>query len=131
MAKDMLKVHRGIPRPPQEFEVGAGSIIQGLEAAVQRIVPHGKEKDVLYYEVTIPYNYVYDHKGHLPEIPPKANLMFNIKLAEVEYTGRIISQNAGNGVVQAIRQMVLGFVLSLIWPWSARPQANRMGNNND
>ncbi|KAL3915138.1 MAG: hypothetical protein SGILL_005786, partial [Bacillariaceae sp.] len=132
-ARAMSNLQRGVPRLPLEFEVGAGNVLRGLEAAVQRMVPcncKDSDDDVLFYEVTIPYLYAYGHKGHLPDIPPSTDLMFDIKLIQVHYKKRTIKGSFGHRVASAIRQS-FSFVLSFLWRWNAPLHAVNNGNDGN
>jgi hypothetical protein len=91
-------------RPPLEFEIGKGSVIRGLEVAVQRMLPL---EDTV-YEVILPYSYAYGHRGHLPEIPPKSDLLFEIKLTKIDYKDKSAKGNCG-GWFKGIREMVERF----------------------
>jgi FKBP-type peptidyl-prolyl cis-trans isomerase len=60
-----------------QFEVGAKHVLLGLEVAVQRM----SEGQLV--EVTIPHLYGYGPRGHLPEIPPRSTLVFQLELVEI------------------------------------------------
>jgi FKBP-type peptidyl-prolyl cis-trans isomerase len=100
---------------PLEFEVGKGHVLQGLEAAVQRMAPSAE----IIHEVTIPHLYAYGHQGHLPEIPPQTDLYFEIKLERVEYKR---SSPPGTGW-WFVRMYPLVHLFrhfwAALWPWSA------------
>ncbi len=63
--------------PALEFEVGAGNVIRGLDIVVQRMI----QGEIV--EATIPHLYAYGSLGLYPRIPPKADLLFVVKLEKV------------------------------------------------
>lgn len=111
-------------RPPLEFQVGGGHVVRGLDAAVKRMVP---SKDIA-YEVIIPHLYGYGHRGHLPEIPPQTDLLFEVMLESVEYQSSK-SGRLGYSLFASIRKVVVVLFVwirsTVFWPW------NHLRNNQE
>jgi FKBP-type peptidyl-prolyl cis-trans isomerase len=82
-----------------EFEIGKGTVIRGLEVAVQHMLPL---EDTV-YEVILPHWYAYGHRGHMPEIPPKTDLLFEIKLQKIHYKN---SKRQRCGWFEGMREMI-------------------------
>ncbi|MHB8637067.1 MAG: FKBP-type peptidyl-prolyl cis-trans isomerase [Fimbriimonadaceae bacterium] len=66
-------------RTPFEFILGAGQVIKGWDQGVAGMKVGGTRK------LTIPYQLAYGVGGHPPVIPPKATLIFVIKLLQVAH----------------------------------------------
>ena len=62
---------------PFEFRVGAGQVIKGFDRGVIGMKTGGVRK------VHIPYELGYGRKGSPPQIPPRADLDFELELLEV------------------------------------------------
>jgi hypothetical protein len=89
-------------RPPLVFEIGKGSVVRGLEVAVQRMLPL---RDIV-YEVILPYSYAYGHRGHLPEIPPRTDLLLQVILEKIHYKN---TKDHRGGWFEGFREMVERF----------------------
>jgi peptidylprolyl isomerase/FKBP-type peptidyl-prolyl cis-trans isomerase FkpA len=63
---------------PFSFEVGKGSVIKGWEQGLVGMKIGGTRK------LTIPSDLAYGDKGHLPQIPPKSTLVFDIELVSIQ-----------------------------------------------
>ena len=63
---------------PFEFTVGAGMVIQGWEQGLVGMKMGGKR------QLSIPSALGYGESGSPPSIPPKAGLIFEIELLEIE-----------------------------------------------
>lgn len=66
---------RGVPF---SFTLGAGQVIKGWDEGVMGMT-EGQEKTL-----NIPYSKAYGERGRPPVIPPKANLIFDVKLVKIE-----------------------------------------------
>lgn len=65
-------------KDPFGFTIGKGDVIKGWDDGVAGMKIGGKRK------LTIPYTLGYGEKGNPPTIPPKATLLFDVELLEVE-----------------------------------------------
>ena len=65
-------------KDPFGFTLGKGEVIKGWDDGVVGMKIGGKRK------LTIPYALGYGEKGNPPTIPPKATLLFDVELLEVE-----------------------------------------------
>jgi FKBP-type peptidyl-prolyl cis-trans isomerase FkpA len=66
---------------PFPFTLGQGSVIKGWDQGVVGMKAGGKRK------LSIPSDLAYGDKGSPPKIPPKAALVFEIELIEIEGKG--------------------------------------------
>jgi hypothetical protein len=81
--------HGGQIRSPLEFEIGKGDVIQGLEIAVQRMIPSPCfASGRIVYQVTIPHLYAYGFRGHPPEIPSCSDVVLYVELVRVRYKNK-------------------------------------------
>jgi len=63
---------------PFDFTIGQGSVIVGWDKGVVGMKVGGQRK------LTIPYDMAYGVDGKPPDIPPRATLLFDIELLEVQ-----------------------------------------------
>lgn len=77
-------------RPPIEFQVGAGHVMEGWDVAVQHLV-QGQQA-----EVTIPFLFAYGEQGYLPKIPPRTTLVYRMELLSITRAKKNIERR-GNG----------------------------------
>jgi FKBP-type peptidyl-prolyl cis-trans isomerase len=69
-------------RTPFEFHIGAGEVIKGWDQGVAGMKVGGTRK------LTIPYELAYGEAGRPPVIPPKATLIFVVKLVKITHAGK-------------------------------------------
>jgi FKBP-type peptidyl-prolyl cis-trans isomerase len=72
------KFDSSVGRAPFVFHLGAGEVIKGWDQGVVGMRVGGTRK------LTIPSDLGYGDRGYPPDIPPKATLIFVIKLIKVE-----------------------------------------------
>jgi FKBP-type peptidyl-prolyl cis-trans isomerase FkpA len=63
---------------PFSFKLGAGAVIAGWDEGVTGMMVGGKRK------LWIPPALGYGRQGSLPEIPPNAELIFEVELLEIQ-----------------------------------------------
>jgi peptidylprolyl isomerase len=63
---------------PLKFQVAGGQMIQGFDEGVRGMRIGGKRK------VRIPWQMAYGEEGRPPVIPPKADLVFDLELLDVQ-----------------------------------------------
>jgi len=68
-------------RTPFEFTIGAHEVIEGWDQGVAGMKVGGARK------LTIPYQLAYGEAGR-PGIPPKATLIFIVKLMKITHAGK-------------------------------------------
>jgi FKBP-type peptidyl-prolyl cis-trans isomerase len=73
----MFDTSNGPGKKPFEFTIGKGGAIKGWDIGVVGMKVGGKRK------LTIPSRLAYGDKGHPPNIPGKATLVFDVELLSV------------------------------------------------
>ena len=63
---------------PLRFQLASGQMIQGFDEGVKGMRIGGKRK------LTVPYDLGYGEEGRPPQIPPKATLVFDVELIDVQ-----------------------------------------------
>jgi FKBP-type peptidyl-prolyl cis-trans isomerase len=76
----MFDTSKGPGKKPFEFQIGKGGAIKGWDIGVAGMKVGGKRK------LTIPSRLAYGEKGHPPNIPGKATLVFEVELLSVNET---------------------------------------------
>jgi FKBP-type peptidyl-prolyl cis-trans isomerase len=66
------------PAKPMAFRLGRSNVIEGWDQGLQLMRPGQK------FLFIIPYELGYGSRGHLPSIPPKATLIFEVELLEAK-----------------------------------------------